>query len=423
MEFSKKSPRTASGLFLALFFLATAQLAAQRPQLPENEQHEATYGAPDWNFPDPPHPEPIGPGNIAAGPTPKIEVTFEPLEDGAFVYEPVAAWTGSQKDQAQFTMAASVKNLGEKTLIWYKTEIVYNQNGSQKTKTWADADTIKPGKSRSTTNGRPDYDVVGDVLYWEKPFPTGVTVKLYFEGYNLPVTFSKAVKPYSATFGLPFKSADLGPEEMWYSSSTHVGGSQVFAYDMKVVGLVNGKWSSAVPNEDPKTNKGWRVWGKRIYAMADGVVEHYLNDCGNNPYGVKDTAEYHQYEHGGAGNHFYIQHGPLMAMYAHLQQGSLNPKLMQVGAVVKKGDFLGLAGNSGSSTGPHFHIQVYKCDDVEKGGPIRPLLFNEGHVIDINVVGELKSGLDWTKLDGKGIPGLATHKALIWPGSVKPIYR
>jgi murein DD-endopeptidase MepM/ murein hydrolase activator NlpD len=42
-------------------------------------------------------------------------------------------------------------------------------------------------------------------------------------------------------------------------------------------------------------------------------------------------------------------------MYAHLQPGSLRVK---AGQKVKRGDVLGLLGNSGNSTEPHLHFQV-----------------------------------------------------------------
>jgi murein DD-endopeptidase MepM/ murein hydrolase activator NlpD len=42
-------------------------------------------------------------------------------------------------------------------------------------------------------------------------------------------------------------------------------------------------------------------------------------------------------------------------MYAHLQPGSLRVK---VGDAVKRGQVLGLVGNTGNSTEPHLHFQL-----------------------------------------------------------------
>ncbi|MCC7467393.1 MAG: peptidoglycan DD-metalloendopeptidase family protein, partial [Saprospiraceae bacterium] len=127
------------------------------------------------------------------------------------------------------------------------------------------------------------------------------------------------------------------------------------------------------------------------------------------------------YPNGGAGNHFYIQHGENIALYAHFQKGSLTANLMQVGKVVKAGDFLGLAGNSGSSSGPHLHVHVRKETSIESG-PFRPLLFNTGYAISKASFTSLSSSADWTKMTAHGLPGYAGTRAFIWPSSAKPFY-
>ena len=45
-------------------------------------------------------------------------------------------------------------------------------------------------------------------------------------------------------------------------------------------------------------------------------------------------------------------------LYAHLQPGSLNPKVLLPNATVQAGDYLGRAGSSGWSTKPHLHIHA-----------------------------------------------------------------
>ncbi|WP_439152127.1 M23 family metallopeptidase [Winogradskyella sp.] len=57
-------------------------------------------------------------------------------------------------------------------------------------------------------------------------------------------------------------------------------------------------------------------------------------------------------------NAVYIQHNDgSIAWYGHLKNGSLTSK--NVGDMVSEGEFLGVMGSSGNSTGPHLHFEVW----------------------------------------------------------------
>jgi murein DD-endopeptidase MepM/ murein hydrolase activator NlpD len=61
---------------------------------------------------------------------------------------------------------------------------------------------------------------------------------------------------------------------------------------------------------------------------------------------------------GGNWNAVYVQHGDgSVAWYGHLKSGSLTAKT--VGQAVLPGEYLGVVGSSGNSTGPHLHFEVY----------------------------------------------------------------
>ena len=80
--------------------------------------------------------------------------------------------------------------------------------------------------------------------------------------------------------------------------------------------------------------------GAPIFAIADGVVT---------------AAEFG----GGYGQYVYIEHfiggQTVVSVYAHMQRGS-SP--VRAGQVVSAGEFLGLVGNTGISTGPHLHFEL-----------------------------------------------------------------
>lgn len=80
--------------------------------------------------------------------------------------------------------------------------------------------------------------------------------------------------------------------------------------------------------------------GSPIFAIADGVVT---------------SSEFG----GGYGQFVYIEHDingqSVVSVYAHMQRSS-SP--LRVGDQISVGDFIGLVGNTGTSTGAHLHLEV-----------------------------------------------------------------
>ena len=132
-------------------------------------------------------------------------------------------------------------------------------------------------------------------------------------------------------------------------------GSRTFSYSTTGTGSIRWPFPTAVPIS---SGYGDRVApcrycssdhrgvdfvpgnGAPIFAIADGVVT---------------AAEFG----GGYGQYVYLEHDingrSVLTVYAHMQRGS-SP--LRVGDVVEVGDFIGLVGNTGISTGPHLHFEV-----------------------------------------------------------------
>jgi murein DD-endopeptidase MepM/ murein hydrolase activator NlpD len=358
---------------------------------------------------------------------PNVAISVEPKDGNFLLYHPTPGFTSNETPLAQLSVLALIRNKGTVTIDLDKVILEYKKGTKTIKKSVllpSDKLIIEPGKLKRWQNSR-EYHEPGDVLFLESAFPNKLFISFYFKKYSDPVKIVKNLKPYSKGFSLPFKDKDLRKNEHYLGYSMHGGGAQVFAYDLGARGYDDNAWSDLLPGKDWSKNNHYRIWGKNVYAMADGEVLHFLNDCPNNPkpVGSKDGMEkqkkdyWGSFDHGGAGNHFYIKHGDVVALYAHLQKNSLTSKFLKKGAKVKRGDLLGKAGNSGNSSGPHLHVHIktYVSDDGVEDGYFRPLLFDNGYVIGTAKYTKPKSNVSWAKLRTQGIPGLKGKDCFIWP--------
>jgi murein DD-endopeptidase MepM/ murein hydrolase activator NlpD len=303
---------------------------------------------------------------------------------------------------------------------------------------------VLPGDQFVFENCKCDYDKVDDAdptvpksypIIVDAPYPTVATVKVYLQGERSPITETIALSSYTNDEGpllYPGKASDLRQNEAWGMSSNHVGFSQAYGLDASVAGWDEGidKWNFFYPGADQTKATQHRAYGQPLYAMADGIVCSALNDqpeWKNYPRVDKSiepeplppsTGVY-----SAGGNHLKVRAGGEVALYAHMQPGSIPADLLVPGAPVKQGQYLGKVGYSGKSSGPHIHIHVSQEDpDAPCTGKAirpRPMQFKQAQSLtraEANVLSAADdmNPADWADLTNHSAPH---SSALIYPST------
>jgi murein DD-endopeptidase MepM/ murein hydrolase activator NlpD len=193
----------------------------------------------------------------------------------------------------------------------------------------------------------------------DKPLPVTFTVppKAKVEAFHLTPANTNADSSWSYTYyatwgsltatndnnyvySLPFSSGESYPvSQGFHGAYSHTGGDS-FAIDFKM---------------DPGTHvcaaRGGVVVGSRDDSSIGGPDKKYEWDA----------------------NYILIKHSDgTYGHYVHLQKGGNRVK---VGDIVKPGDWIGLSGNTGHTTGPHLHFAVFKAVDG-KSRQTFPVRFN-----------------------------------------------
>lgn len=230
-------------------------------------------------------------------------------------------------------------------------------------------------------------------------------------------------------FDLPFKGEDLKPGERYgRKKTTHGGGDQALGYDLDAYrwDSKNNRWTQHLASKDTAKNESWVVYGKPVYAMADGIVVRGWRNAPENPGPGKKHPERGEGISGGGNNLVVALDDGSRILYAHMIPGTIPSKLVPHKAEllpnndpaeqdipsnqqekVEAGQFLGLVGNSGSSGNPHLHVHRVK------DGKAAELEFRHG--LATKLTGTKKDQADinsWARFAGKRIP---TGPTLIWP--------
>ena len=183
---------------------------------------------------------------------------------------------------------------------------------------------------------------------------TGSSGPLVLETSAVPVTLDRLVitSPLKGSGWLAANgpSAESGHRRAMIPLSGSFYIAQRFAIDWVKIDAHSRTFSG-----DSLKNSSYYAYGNDALAVGDGIVTEVKDSIPENVPGINSRAVPITLETVG-GNHVIIDlGGGRYAFYAHLQPGSIKVKL---GAHVKRGQLMGLVGNSGNSTEPHLHFHV-----------------------------------------------------------------
>ena len=109
-------------------------------------------------------------------------------------------------------------------------------------------------------------------------------------------------------------------------------------------------------------NEDYFAFGREILAPADGIVTDVID-------GVRDNIPGSMNPYSALGNAVLIQHSENeVSVLAHLKLGSVKVK---AGDKVRKGQVIGICGNSGNSSEPHLHYHLQNTPIIQDGTGIK----------------------------------------------------
>ena len=354
-----------------------------------------------------------------------VEV-LEPLEGSKAVFQGIAPPAAHAAKQGRLSLRLRIRNTGSKTVRISRIEVLGREVSDFASPVEIQAGSSFVFQNCNCSGSKP--------LVFSPRSLTRAKISIYLENAAAPVEATVAIAPHTNDNGpllFPGKVNDLRTNEAWGASSNHGSDHQVFALDMGVLGWNQTAWAETFPGTNGSRKEHYRVYGMPVYAMADGTVCWALNDHEERPT-VADSPTSSPSQGGfvGGGNQIFVKSGDEIAVYAHFQRGSIPQELLQPGAAVRKGQYLGKVGLSGSTSHPHIHIHLKKepamgaptpgelmnaCD----AGFFRPMAFKDlqsltqTEAATLAASGELDGG-DWTPLTNHSAPHAP---GLLYPSS------
>jgi murein DD-endopeptidase MepM/ murein hydrolase activator NlpD len=351
-------------------------------------------------------PRPVLAANLEAN----VSVDVAPEENGKLVYAHIAEPTVEASDGAKLAPILIVGNNGNAPVTLNTVTVEFLGPPFAVPVTFDVNVEIAPGGEQSINlQNHPDYvDDEGDYSTYNiklpYPPPPAVNFVLNFEGITLPTEVFRQLAKHDVGYRFPGAKSDLGPGKFWSGKSDWVSGkhsgNERFAYDIGVRTWDGAAWTEVEPGTSKCVNENWLIWDTPVRAIADGVVLSVTDgNADRDP--TRGSCEGTPSQ---GLNWIKVQHGDEYARYLHLKQGTA---VVAVGDTVEAGDELARAGNSGTSSNPHLHI------DVRRDDQLRPLHFRctmaiDRKTTDLDGVG----AASWVELDKQA---LAWNDSLIWP--------
>jgi murein DD-endopeptidase MepM/ murein hydrolase activator NlpD len=151
--------------------------------------------------------------------------------------------------------------------------------------------------------------------------------------------------------------------------------AQRFAIDFMRVGMDR----RVTPDNHGSKNESWYGYGNEVYAVANATVVRIMDSLPDNiPLSSDRVVPVNAETVGGNYVILKLQEG-LYAFYAHLKPNSIRVK---IGQKVRKGQVIGLLGNSGNSDAPHLHFHLASAPSP-LGAEGIPFLFKSYSVLGI----------------------------------------
>ncbi|HKB15671.1 MAG TPA: M23 family metallopeptidase, partial [Planctomycetota bacterium] len=183
------------------------------------------------------------------------------------------------------------------------------------------------------------------------------------EDFLVPVSPSKPIALSPPLSGGPWKcSGATDPTSLHQHETTVVLGEgraripERFAIDFQQIDDRGDLLLSPFPDEI--SNDLFYGYGEEVLAVTDSAVASVLDGVPENTPQASGEIKFARpiSRDTNAGNQVVLDLGEgRYAFYAHLQPGSLR---VRTGDRVRRGQVLGLVGNSGNSVGPHLHFHV-----------------------------------------------------------------
>lgn len=140
-------------------------------------------------------------------------------------------------------------------------------------------------------------------------------------------------------------------------------------YALDIVNVINRRGNTG----DGTKNEDYYCFGKRLNAPGNGKIIAVENNIEDNIPGIKNTKQ-------PLGNYIIIDHlNGEFSFMLHLKKNSI---IVAVGDIVERGQQVGLAGNSGHSTGPHLHYHLQTTSSLVTGVGL-PMQFQNYYADDV----------------------------------------